>query len=94
MSVSDLWVIEYSFTQDVFGVRALSDYLRHSQESFLAGRFNPWEVLSVHPSQEACRDECAVWMDRRDKNPLRVKHRIQALREIVAGLESYLTEPE
>lgn len=68
--ISSHWVIEYSFSQDSFGVRSVPEYMTRVQRAFLDGRFFDWGILAIHPSEEACREECSMWQERRDKSPL------------------------
>lgn len=70
MQNSDAWVVEYSPSQDSFGVRMLADYLSRTHEAFLMGQEMDWIILAIHPDESVARDECNVWMDRRAKHPI------------------------
>jgi|SRR5882672_5461400 len=87
---SHCYVVEYHFCGDAFSVNSLQDYLSHSHDAFLKGKFFDSVVLALHPNRQGANDECEVWKDRRDKSPVSVQKRLADLKRYTEGLETQL----
>ena len=92
-ALSDLWAVCWSPLQDVFDVDRLSYIVDRAQRVFHERRFCDWQILALHSDETAARDECAVWQDRRNANPLPASDRLVALQPYIEGLQGLL-EPE
>ena len=92
-SLSDMWVIEYEFATEAFSVRRLKEHLESVQRAFIEGRMTMAQVFAIHPTEEACRDECDTWQDRRDAAPLTKEDRtLELLRRCSAPVPQSLLE--
>lgn len=88
MNANDYWVIEYCFWEDGFSIWQLSEYLEAAQSSFHEKKFFGRVVLAIHPNEQAARDECKVWQERRNSQPMTTAEQLAEMRQHVAGLES------
>jgi hypothetical protein len=70
VNLFDYWTIEYSPTQDAFHVGTFPNYLGETQKAFYEGREHDWILLGLHPTRVGANDECEVWKERRNKNPI------------------------
>jgi hypothetical protein len=70
MKISDFWTVQYSPTQDAFSVDQLSSYFTDTHRIFYEGVVGDRILLSMHPTHEGARDECAIWQSRRNKSPI------------------------
>ena len=87
-TISELWVVRWSPTQDVFDVDRLSAVVDYAQECFHERKFCDWQVLAVHPDETAVRDETSVWQHRRNARDFPASARLAALQPYIEGLES------
>lgn len=89
-ALSDYWTIEYHFFGNCFSVSVLGDYLTHSQKAFQEHRFWDSVILAIHPTEQGARDECSVWQDRRNKNPMNALRQLEQILPYVEGVKSQL----
>jgi hypothetical protein len=87
-TVSELWIVRWSPTQDALDISRLSEVVDYAQECFLERKFVDWQVLAVHPNKTAAQDEAHVCQERRNARSFPPSMRLAALQPHIEGLES------
>jgi len=90
MNINDLWVVEYGFYFDAFSVKKMGDYIKRAQECFHKKIIHPYDVISIHETEEECRKQCTILQDDRNDYPLSADRRIEEFQKAVDGLKTKL----
>jgi hypothetical protein len=88
MNINELWVVEYSFFFDAFGTKKMGDHIKRAQECFHKKIIHPYDVISIHESEEECRKQCSILQNDRDGYPLSVDRQIEEFQKAVDGLKA------
>ena len=83
VNVFDLWVVEYSQTDQTFGVDKFGDALERNLHLFLNNESNDRVVLAFAFSEELAREMCRAFDCREDREkPFTLSH-IETIKELL-----------
>jgi len=90
VNINDLWIIEYSYFFDAFGVKKLTEYIGNARQKYISHSQHPYVILGAYASEQECRDECAILQKQRNEHPLTVEERFKEFQEAADGLKKQL----
>jgi hypothetical protein len=90
MKTDELWIVEYSFYFDAFGVKPLKDHVEEAQKHFHKKTIHPYDIIFVHESREECSKQCSILQKDRNEYPLSPDHQIEEYQKGLDGLRKLL----
>jgi hypothetical protein len=83
-----LWVIEYSFFHDAFGVLQMDEHLAKVQRNFAKQHLHPYVILDIYPTHEQASAECATLQKRRETHFVSLETRRRAFQACAEELRA------
>ena len=83
VNVFELWVVEYSETEQKFSVEKYGDALERNLHFFLNNRFNDHVILAFAFSEELAREMCRAFDCRDDRAKPFTPGHIETIKELL-----------